>query len=102
MNGSLLLRLALCFCMLPPLGESGLAQVRVGISDRIPIGKLETMDDELLIADREWFKSKVGWDVNEIPREISFGARTITQPDVLIVSDILKDLRFAKNQQIGR
>jgi PAS domain S-box-containing protein len=58
-----------------------------------PIGLVGLID-----ADREWFKSKVGWDVNEIPREISFGAHTITQPDVLIVSDILKDLRFAKNQ----
>ena len=58
-----------------------------------PVGLIGLID-----ADREWFKSKVGWDVSEIPREISFGTHTITQPDVLIVSDTLKDIRFAKNQ----
>jgi hypothetical protein len=41
----------LFFCLLSSLGESGLAQLRVGISGTIPIGKLEKMDDELLVAD---------------------------------------------------
>ena len=58
-----------------------------------PIGLVGLID-----ASREWLKSRVGWDVSEIPREISFGTHTITQPDVLIVSDTLKDIRFAKNQ----
>jgi two-component system cell cycle sensor histidine kinase/response regulator CckA len=58
-----------------------------------PIGLIGLVD-----SSREWFKSRVGWDVSEIPREISFGTHTITQPDVLIVSDTLKDIRFAKNQ----
>ena len=58
-----------------------------------PIGLIGLID-----AIREWFKSRVGWDVSEIPREISFGTHTITQPDVLIVSDTLKDIRFARNQ----
>jgi PAS domain S-box-containing protein len=52
----------------------------------------------LIESSREWFKSRVGWDVSEIPREISFGTHTITQPDALIVSDTLKDIRFARNQ----
>ena len=58
-----------------------------------PIGLVGLID-----ASREWFKSKVGWDVSEIPREISFGTHTIRQPDVLIVSDTLKDIRFVNNQ----
>ena len=58
-----------------------------------PIGLVGLID-----ANREWFKSKVGWDVIEIPREISFGTHTITQADVLIVSDTLKDERFVRNQ----
>src|SRR5947209_16498260 len=58
-----------------------------------PIGLVGLID-----AGREWFKSRVGWDLSEILREISFGTHTITQPDVLIVSDTLKDIRFAKNQ----
>ncbi len=58
-----------------------------------PIGLVGLID-----AGREWFKSRVGWDLSEIPREISFGTHTITQPDVLIVSDTLKDERFVRNQ----
>src|SRR5438046_9911058 len=52
----------------------------------------------LIDAGREWFKSRVGWDLSEIPTDISFGTHTITQPDVLIVSDTLKDERFVRNQ----
>ncbi|MGA8617390.1 MAG: PAS domain S-box protein [Candidatus Sulfotelmatobacter sp.] len=58
-----------------------------------PVGLIGLIDDI-----REWFKSRVRWDVSEIPREISFGTHTITQPDALIVSDTLKDIRFARNQ----
>ena len=58
-----------------------------------PIGLISLVD-----AGREWFKSKVGWNASEISREASFGTHTIAQPDVLIVSDTLKDIRFAKNQ----
>src|SRR5271167_4303349 len=58
-----------------------------------PIGLIGLID-----SIREWFKSRVRWDVSEIPREISFGTHTITQPDALIVSDTLKDIRFARNQ----
>jgi len=55
-----------------------------------------------LDSSREWFKSRVGWDVSEIPREVSFGAHTILQSDVLIVSDTLKDKRFARSQLTTR
>src|SRR2546422_3676016 len=58
-----------------------------------PIGLVGLID-----AGREWFKSRVGWDLSEIPREISFGTHTITQPDVLIVSDTLRGARFGRNQ----
>ncbi len=51
----------------------------------------------LIDSSREWFKSRVGWDVSEIPREVSFGTHTIRQPDALIVSDTLKDIRFARS-----
>jgi PAS domain S-box-containing protein len=58
-----------------------------------PIGLIGLID-----SSREWFKSRVGWDVSEIPREVSIGTYAILQHDVLIVSDTLKDIRFAKNQ----
>ncbi len=62
-----------------------------------PIGLIGLID-----SSREWFKSRVGWDVSEIPREVSFSAYTILQPEVLIVSDTLKDKRFARNQLATR
>ncbi len=51
-----------------------------------PIAFIGFMD-----ADRLWFKSRVGWDVPEIPREMSFCAHTILQSDVLAVCDTLAD-----------
>ena len=62
-----------------------------------PVGLIGLID-----SSREWFKSKVGWDVNEIPREVSFSTNAILQDDVLIVSDTLKDKRFARNQLATR
>jgi hypothetical protein len=58
-----------------------------------PIGLIGFID-----SSREWFKSRVGWDVSEMPREVSIGTYAILQPDVLIVSDTLKDIRFAESQ----
>jgi PAS domain S-box-containing protein len=43
--------------------------------------------------DRHWFKSKVGWDVDEIPLNVSLCAYTILQSGVLVVSDTLVDKR---------
>ncbi|MGA2964836.1 MAG: PAS domain S-box protein [Terriglobales bacterium] len=57
-----------------------------------PIGVVSFID-----TDREWFKSRIGWDVSQTPREVSFGTHTIAQPDVLIVSDTPQDIRFANN-----
>jgi hypothetical protein len=51
-----------------------------------------------LDAERVWFKARRGWDVSELPRQISFCADTILQSDVFLISDTLKDEeRFARN-----
>ena len=52
----------------------------------------------LVDADRQWFKARVGLDEEETPREISFCAHAILDPqDPLIVEDAAADPRFADN-----
>jgi signal transduction histidine kinase len=46
---------------------------------------------------RQWFKSRVGLDVEETPRDLAFCAHTIRGADVLVVPDARADPRFAVN-----
>ena len=53
---------------------------------------------------RVWFKAKIGLELDDIPRDRSFCAYAILQPDVLIVPDPLADERFMNSflvKQIG-
>lgn len=48
--------------------------------------------------DRQWFKSHLGIDIRETPREISFCNYTIMDPEnVTVVPDLRADERFHKN-----
>lgn len=51
----------------------------------------------LLDRDRQWFKAKVGTEVQEVPRDILFCGYTILGTDLLIVEDAREDARFAQN-----
>lgn len=49
-------------------------------------------------ANRQWFKSKVGIDTPEIPREQAFCSHAIAHPDeLMIVPNALEDERFVNN-----
>src|SRR5262249_44544427 len=49
----------------------------------------------LVDADRQWFKSRVGWTADETPREVAFCALAILQADLLAAPATCADERFA-------
>jgi diguanylate cyclase (GGDEF)-like protein len=52
----------------------------------------------LVDADRQWFKARIGVDVAETPRDMSFCARAILRPDELMeIEDATQDPRFSHN-----
>lgn len=58
----------------------------------VPIAAVSLVD-----TDRQWFKSEVGLDMEETPREQSFCAHAILDENVMIVPDATRDPRFEDN-----
>ena len=67
----------------------------IGLASRlfdVPIVLISLMD-----RDRQFFKGKVGIDICESSREVSFCAHAIVQDDILFIPDALRDPRFSSN-----
>jgi GAF domain-containing protein len=64
---------------------------------QVPIAAVSLLDGY-----RQWFKSRVGWSVQELPREHVFCAHTIRGQGVLVVADAAKDRRFAASPLVTK
>lgn len=58
----------------------------------VPIAVVSLVDEN-----RQWFKSCVGLDATETPRDVSFCAHAIAHDDILMIPDARADERFHDN-----
>lgn len=64
-------------------------------SFNVPIAYVALVD-----SDRQWFKSKVGLEFDQSPRNTSFCGHAILQDSPFIVPDARRDTRFAGNPMV--
>jgi len=59
--------------------------------------EVETVLVSLIDHDRQWFKARIGLELAETPRDISFCGHAVAQRSPLVVEDARQDPRFADN-----
>jgi GAF domain-containing protein len=57
-----------------------------------PMAMVSLVDEK-----RQWFKARVGLEVQETTRDVAFCAHAILESEVMVVPDALHDQRFAQN-----
>ena len=57
-----------------------------------PIAKIGFVDQH-----RVWLKAKIGFELDEIPRERSFSTYVIAKSDILVVPDPIEDAKFSNS-----
>ena len=62
----------------------------------MPIALLSLVDGQ-----RQWFKSRVGLDITEGARDISFCGHAIMKNELFVVDDASSDARFADNPMVA-
>lgn len=61
----------------------------------VPMAAISFMD-----GTRMWFKSKIGFDASEMPRNAAFCDLTICQNGAMIIEDATQDARFVNNPSV--
>ncbi len=86
-----------CILDTPPESEFDAITALASSVCRTPIALFSLVD-----TDRQWFKSRVGLEVTETPRRISFCGYTVHIEKTLQVEDALTDPRFADNPLVNQ
>jgi signal transduction histidine kinase len=63
---------------------------------RVPMSLVSLID-----TDRQWFKARLGTDLVETSRDLSFCAHAILGKDLLVVPDARRDARFADHPAVA-
>jgi len=80
---------------LPEQAYDDLVQLAAYIC-KTPIALISLIDDS-----RQWFKARVGLDVDEVPREQTFCTHALLKPnEMLLVNDARCDARFAEHPAV--